>query len=431
MTGYLKAWQRLPGELGFLLAALPVSIAAFATVWVVIAVGVGLSVLWIGIPIVIGALLVARRFGSFELHRLERAGRPPVERPDWSDGPEVPATERSTSFARFRRRLSDGRSWLAFVHSAVVELALSCVTFTLAVPWVMLAVAGTTYPAWIRLVPPPDLSSLGEISAENLGTVDLGVVAATAAGIIALITLPLVVHGLVLLHDLVARAMLGEWSSAALRREIAASEASRESALLAEDTALRRLERDIHDGPQQSLLRIQYDLASAGRRLGDDHEAKPLVDGALQLTKETLKELREIGRGLAPPLLQDRGLVSAVTALGARSVIPVTTTVTLDGDPDTLVDVERSAYFVVSELLANVTKHSGASEATVALQTRSTALGRDLCIDVTDNGEGGAVDMPDHGLAGLRQRLDGLRGTLDLTSPPGGPTRVTVVIPLR
>jgi signal transduction histidine kinase len=429
--GYLNAWRRLPRELGYLLVALPAAIVGVTVVWVVIGLGLGLSVLWIGIPIVVGALLISRALASFGLQRLEWVGRGPFDRPDWTDRAGVPPTEKRTSLAHFRRRLADGRSWAAFVHAAVIDIVISAFTFGIAVAWVCLAIGGTSYAFWVRFLPNRDLPSLTVTTVGSFGTYDLALVATTSAGILALVTLPLMLHGLVLLHEVIARPMLGEWRSAVLRREIAASEASRESALLAEDSALRRLERDIHDGPQQALLRIQYDLSSADRRLDDDHAAKPLVDSALHLTQDTLRELREISRGLAPPLLQDRGLVSAVTALGARSVVPVTTTVTLDVAPEALVDVERSAYFIVSELLANVAKHAEATQATVSLRTQTTGPSRDLRIDVTDDGKGGALDLPDHGLAGLRQRLAGLRGTLDITSPAGGPTQVTVVIPLR
>ena len=142
----------------------------------------------------------------------------------------------------------------------------------------------------------------------------------TVFGLAMLATLPFVTHGLVRLHHVIARGMLGRFSSDELKREVAALGASRDAAVSAEDHGLRRLERDIHDGPQQRLVRLQFDLASAERALDSDPEAaRALIVEARRQSHDTLEELRELSRGFAPPLLQDRGLAAALESLAARS----------------------------------------------------------------------------------------------------------------
>lgn len=409
---YLRLWQGLLPELGFTLATLPIVVTSLAVLVTGLSAGVGLIIVWVGIPLLVFTLLAARWFGSLELRRLEAAGRPPITRPDWRARPM-----RGGFMGRMLHVVTDGRYWIQALHGAVVNVALGIATWTIVIFWLSLAVGGPTYVVWGRWVE---------------SDVPLPAVTLALAGLLAIITLPVVVHTMVLLHDLAARTMLGEWRAITLRRDAAAAEASRESAILAEDSSLRRLERDIHDGPQQGLLRIQFDLASAGRALQPDDAALPLVEGALQVTRDTLRELRELSRGLAPPLLQDRGLVSAITALAARSEVPVTTDLDFDADDNSLGEIERSVYFVVSELLSNTAKHSSAKSARIAIAIISIgSIRRILRIEVADDGTGGATDQSGHGLEGIRQRIAGLRGSFVIDSPVGGPSVFTVEIPLR
>lgn len=433
--GFGAALRRLPADLGFLLATLPVIIVSFTVVLTLTLTGISLIIIWVGIPILVAGLLSARFFGGVELGRLALAGHDDIVRPDWSRVDSRPGIWGWT-----RSVVTDGRSWLAFLHAVVVNFVLGLTTWILVVTWMSVALGGLSFWIWGRYSDEPsgvvwnnrDVfaglvpgSTQDEVFAYE--SVCLAII-----GLVFLATLVPIARGLVTLHAVIAKAMLGERPAVALRREIAAAEASRESAVLAEDRGLRRLERDIHDGPQQRLLRLQYDLASAQRALdaGDD-AATALVAGALQQSKDTLAELRDLSRGLAPPILQDRGLVAAVVSLTRHSTVPVETSFTVDEAAPGLADVERSAYFVVSELLANVTKHSGATGAAVSLATNEVGTKpRTLTIRVSDNGSGGASEIAGHGLAGLRGRLDGLRGSLALSSPGGGPTVVTVVIPL-
>lgn len=249
-----------------------------------------------------------------------------------------------------------------------------------------------------------------------------------------MVTLPFITRGLVVLNDVIARGLLGAWRSEALQREVADLDASRGAAVAAEDVSLRRLERDIHDGPQQRLLRLQMDLAAAERRLaaGETDAASDLLAQARTQSGETLEELRALSRGIAPPILQDRGLNAALESLAARSTLPVGFENDLAGSPALPGEVERSAYFVASELLTNVARHSGASRATLKVAWSTAPDGQvTLSVWVTDNGHGGAALRPEHGLSGLVERLRGLRGTLTIDSPAGGPTTVGAHIPVE
>lgn len=441
---YLRRWRLLLPELGFLLALLPVTIVFSVVLWTGLGLGIGTAVLWIGLPTTVGTLLLSRRLGEFELARLRAAGRPAIETPDWG--------ARRSAGTLWRRLLAviiDGRTWSYWAHGAVVELVVGSVTWSIALAWTAVALAGPTYWFWGRSVSHggteswTHVESLGWIPGYRPETTPDGLFAGESVyygvvGGVFLLTLPLVVHGLVLLHEVVARTMLGEGLSAILRREIADSEEARGLAILAEDDALRRLERDIHDGPQQSLLRVQFDLSSSLRAVsGDDERLRPLLENALALTKETLEELRDLSRGMAPPLLQDRGLPSAIRSLAARNPVPTTVSIDLPGDSAAAATLERSAYFIVSELLANVAKHSGAAAASVSLRIEADS-GRDLLpgrrpalvLEVADDGSGGAAPVGGHGLDGLRARVAGLRGTMTIESPRGGPTHVVVALPL-
>jgi signal transduction histidine kinase len=244
--------------------------------------------------------------------------------------------------------------------------------------------------------------------------------------------LPFVTRGLTLVHEGVARGLLAAWPSEALQREVADLSASRGAAVAAEDQALRRLERDLHDGPQQRLIRLQMDIAAAERKLTVDPEAAAsLLAEARQQAGDTLEELRALSRGFAPPILQDRGLVAAAESLAARSPIPIAVESSLQPGERFSPEIERNAYYVLAELAANLAKHSGADAGRLFLDRSVDPAGAPwLNVWLTDNGRGGAAPVDGHGLRGLEERVRGLRGDLTVESPLGGPTRVGARIPL-
>jgi signal transduction histidine kinase len=188
---------------------------------------------------------------------------------------------------------------------------------------------------------------------------------------------------------------------------------------------LRRIERDLHDGAQVRLAALAMTLGEIKENLeqssGDDRTLT-LVGAAHRNAKDTLAELRDLARGIHPPVL-DRGLGPALGILAGTSAIPVGLTVALTERPSPA--IEAMAYFCAAELLANATKHSGASRVTVSVRERDSGL----AMSVTDDGDGGARLVPGGGLAGLRERVQTVDGRLEVDSPPGGPTIVTIELP--
>ncbi len=203
-------------------------------------------------------------------------------------------------------------------------------------------------------------------------------------------------------------------------------EDARSAAAAAEATSLRRLERDLHDGPQQRLVRLSMEISAAQRALASKPEkAQELLASANALTAEALAELRALTRGIAPPLLAERGLRAAIESLADRSTVPVA--VTWSGTTKLTLGVETAAYFTVAEALANVAKHAGARSASVAVVVRKDAL----AVTIKDDGKGGAHQAKGHGLAGLAERIEGAGGTLAVSDAEGGGTAVEVTLPLK
>lgn len=244
----------------------------------------------------------------------------------------------------------------------------------------------------------------------------------SALGLVALYLVSWVMLGVGRAHIVFARTLLGptERERRVIRLEQARSEVVDDAA-----STLQRVERDLHDGTQARLITVAMALARADEHLAgaaDQSPARTLVSDALANTKDTLAELRDLIRGIRPPAL-DLGLGPAIHTLAARNPIPVDVTVELPVRPS--IGVETMAYFCVAELLANVSKHSGAGEASVHV----TSSPEELRILVCDNGSGGIEPGNGSGLTGLAERLSMLDGRLEIDSPPGGPTAVSVVVP--
>ena len=243
----------------------------------------------------------------------------------------------------------------------------------------------------------------------------------SVAGVVALYLLGWVMLGLSRAHVRLVRTLLGP---TARERRVAQLEQARAGVVDESAATLQRVERDLHDGTQARLITVAMALARADEHLANSNvaTARELVSDALANTRDTLTELRDLVRGIRPPAL-DLGLGPAVQTLAARNPIPVEVTVDLAARPS--IGVETMAYFCVAELLANVSRHSGASEAVVRL----TSDASQLRIIVQDNGSGGVQVGNGSGLTGLADRLAMLDGRLEIDSPDGGPTVVTVVVP--
>ncbi|MDQ0911199.1 signal transduction histidine kinase [Streptomyces canus] len=246
--------------------------------------------------------------------------------------------------------------------------------------------------------------------------------AAGALGVVLLSLAPLAPR-LLTAHFRLTRAVLGAGQGELAERVRVLTE-TRRDAVDTSAAELRRIERDLHDGAQARLVAMGMDLGTIEMLLDKDPaQAKRLLAQARQSSADALTELRDLVRGIHPPVLAERGLGDAVRALALRLPVATEVTVELDDRPDA--PVESAAYFAVSEVLTNAVKHSGADRIWIDLhQTEGM-----LRISVTDNGRGGALITAGSGLAGVERRLGTFDGVLAVGSPAGGPTMVTMEIP--
>lgn len=426
--GHRNRWFQVPGTLVYLILSTIIGWVGFAVILTLSITSVTLLVFTVGLFLWWLTLVVAGGFGQLERHLLVMTGLPQIQAPR---RPQVP--EDAGVFRRATAPSGDPHRWTTWVHAMLIAPILGTVTMTIALAWTASVLFSLTEWMWTWFW---DFESgyqwlIGALPFISESTSQWAHSAlAFLLGIAGLLALPWVVTGLADLHHGIARAMIGRWRSDDLADRAATAERSRGAAVTAEDSAVRRLERDLHDGPQQRLLRLQMDLAAIERLTGTDPErAKALAAEARQQGQETLEELRALVGGMAPPLLQDRGLAVALNALASRSTVPVLSRIDI---PQSVVlpgGLERSAYFIVSELLTNVAKHAGADAAELSATT-DPARGT-LTIRVSDDGRGGAKVVTGRGLSGLQDRVSGLRGSWELDSIAGGPTTVTVVLPYR
>ncbi|TWF82334.1 signal transduction histidine kinase [Pseudonocardia hierapolitana] len=419
--GPLTASQRFWRGYGYLLGGLPLAIVAFVIAVVGFAAGVGTIVVWLGLPILAGTLRASRGLAS-----VERRGA------EWATGRALPPHHyreaRGRGIGRLFSMLADPQSWRDLLH-AVIAFPVRLAMFIIAVVWTVGGLGSALSVTWQWSIPRDPEDDGGGLYWLLFGQHSLlgEIAVSTVLGLIMLATAPLVIRGLVATRAGLARGLLTN-QTAALRARATQLESSRRAAVQAEAQTLRRLERDIHDGPQQRLVRLNMDLEAVARRLDDNPEkARPLVAEALTQSREALDELRALSRGIAPPILADRGLGPALAAAAARCPVEVSLDVALPQGQRLAAAVENTAYFVVTEALTNVAKHAHASLCTVVV----TADADRVLVQVRDDGRGGAHLGKGHGLAGLADRLATVEGALDVVSPPGGPTVLTAEIPLR
>ena len=359
------------------------------------------SSLLVGIPLLVALLCVVRVFGTLERRRL---GLVQDRRPS-----TVTWRERR----RARRRLPV--SWPELGYAFLLAVVLWPLDFLLLVFAVTLPVVMVLAPV---LAETDDLAVVG-------WHVDPGVEAwlATLVGLVLCAVAAYVVTLAAAAQAALARTLLDP-REAELAATVADLRRSRVDLVDAFETERRRIERDLHDGVQQRLVALTMTL---GRAELDVPEGPGLaaVQDAHRQAEEALADLRGTIRGIHPQVLVDHGLAAAVHELADRSSAPVTVDISL---PDRLPGpVEQAAYFVVSEALTNVARHSGARRAGVHAWLHGDAF----VLTVEDDGGGGATaEGPGTGLAGLAVRLEALGGTLQVTSPPGGPTEVRMECPV-
>lgn len=420
-----RAWA----EIVYCLLGFPVALVGFPLVLLILVLGVGLTASLIGavlgLVLVVVALGLARAFAA--VHRALAA---------LLLGERVTAPRRARSggrlFARLDARLRDAGGWRAVAY-VVVKLPVAAFELY-AITWWLTGLVNLTAPLrWTVFDQrPPPGQSMPTITPIPVGggaphvTTLAGTLVAAGIGAGTLLAAPWFTRGVIAVDRWLVRALLGPGELALRVRDL---EETRALAVDDSATLLRRIERDLHDGAQVRLVALAMSLDMARERLGtdDDEVADPrrvrrLVDAAHRNATEALTELRDLSRGLHPPTLDD-GLPDALATLAARSTVPVELTVDVPERPTPA--IETIAYFCAAELLANVIKHSGAGRAVLRVEQEAGLLR----LRVTDDGRGGAKIGPGSGLAGLRQRVRTVDGSLEITSPAGGPTAVTVELP--
>ncbi|MEU5958909.1 sensor domain-containing protein [Streptomyces sp. NPDC047525] len=361
-------------EIAHLLANLPLGVAGFVYVVVTLAAGGGLAVTVVGLPLLAGALLGARLIGTWERARARKLLGLRIDEPS-----PMPRQRGHGFFSWLWTSLKDPVGWRTMLYS-FMRLPWGVVTFTVSM----------------------------------VGLFVLWPV------------LPYIVRGLTNADRAMVRGLLSP--SDELERRIVELESDRGVVVDTAAADLRRIERDLHDGAQARLVALAMGLGLAKEKLLEgqaDDTVAAMVDEAHGEVKLALQELRDLARGIHPAVLTDRGLDAALSSLAARCTVPVKVTADLPSRPAAA--IEGSAYFTVSELLQNVSKHSGARTASVEVWRADQRL----LIQVWDDGRGGASLDGGTGMAGLADRLGAVDGLFVIDSPEGGPTTITAELPWR
>ena len=317
----------------------------------------------------------------------------------------------------------DASRWLDVVY-VLVALPLAVIEFTVAVTLWSLSV-GLLLTPLILVLPQP--ATLGMFLDRLPVSPEAAVGVTFVIGLVLLPVAASATRGMAILHRYVVEGLLCISPADALRRDNERLRGSRSAAVELEASELRRIERDLHDGAQQRLVMLAIDLSLAEDKVDSDPAAaKVLIAGARDQARQALGELRDVVRGTAPAILLDRGLAAALSAVAGRSPVPTFVDSQLAPNERLPHGVERAAYYVVSEALANIAKHARATRCDIRVLRQPGWL----LVEVRDDGAGGAALVPGGGLAGLRDRVEALDGQLELLSPAGGPTRIRVSLPV-
>ena len=417
----------------FLLSSFPLGLLWFVLLSVLLLAGLALTIVWVGLAVLALAVLVCVLGTGVERWRLAALLGTRLPSP-YRPLPRGPA------LARVRARASDPALWRGLLYLALL-LPIGLVELVV-VLLLAFAAALVVYPLWLWTLP------------EGQGVMLTGAFVADTLTEALLV----MIFGLVLVpatsafgaqacraHASLGRRLLGPRSREALDERVEALTEGRSKAVEAAIAERRRIERDLHDGAQQRLVSLAMSLGMARQKLENSPsrrgadvgpevaQATELVGEAHEEAKRALAEIRDLIRGIHPAVLTDRGLDAAVSALAHRSPVPTSVEVELDERPPDAAEI--TAYFTIAEALANVAKHSNASEAHVFVRREINPLAGNgslphdlLVVEVVDDGKGGA-DPAGTGLRGLADRAVVLDGRLTVRSPAGGPTRVRAELP--
>ncbi|MCX4665141.1 sensor domain-containing protein [Streptomyces sp. NBC_01381] len=411
-----RAWK----EFGYVLLSLPISIVTFTYAITMLSLGAGLLITFIGIPVLAAGLAGCRGIGALERVRARSLLGVEVANPE----PLRPKNRGPMGW--MGAVLKSGVSWRHVLYSvlhmpwAVFSFSVSLVFWSSG--WTLL-----TYPLWQWLFPAYGDQGGIQLYGDDGHRIyldnpfEIGVTA--LIGLLITLATPWIIRALTTVDRVMVVGLLGPSS---LATRVVELESDRGVVVDTAAADLRRIERDLHDGAQARLVALAMDLGLAKEKLAEDPEAAArMVDEAHGEVKVALQELRDLARGIHPAVLTDRGLDAALSALAARCTVPVQVEVDLPARPAAA--IEGIAYFTVSELLQNISKHARATRGTVDVWHVEDRL----MLQVTDNGAGGADVTSGSGLAGLAERLDAVDGILVVNSPAGGPTTVTAELPWR
>ncbi|MFF2526473.1 sensor histidine kinase [Streptomyces liangshanensis] len=413
-----RTWR----EFGYLMLSLPVGVVFFSYALTMFFAGVGLLITFLGVPLLAVGLAGCRGLGH-----VERARARALLGMDIRD-PEPVRGGKPGLMGWVGGVLKSGVSWRHLVY-ALVHFPWAAFAFTVALAFWATAWSLFLYPLWQWVFPryldQPGISFTGDAGTGRGFALDtpfeIGVTC--AVGLVLVLATPWLVRGLTSVDRLLVAGLLGPSRMAARVTEL---ESDRGVVVDTAAADLRRIERDLHDGAQARLVALAMDLGLAKEKLTEDPRAAArMVDEAHGEVKTALQELRDLARGIHPAVLTDRGLDAALSAVASRCTVPVRVEVDLPARPAAA--IEGIAYFTVSELLQNVSKHSAARTASVDVWRSRDRL----MLQVADDGRGGADASGGSGLAGLAERLDAVDGVLAVDSPVGGPTTVTAELPWR
>ncbi|WP_405587299.1 sensor histidine kinase [Streptomyces sp. NBC_01092] len=411
-----RSWR----EFGYVLLSLPISIMLFVYAITMVSLGVGLLVTFLGIPVLAAGLAGCRGFGALERVRARALLDLEVAEPE-------PLRMRKRGFMGWMGAvLKSGTSWRSLLY-AVLHLPWATFSFVVAVNVWAFGWAMLTYPLWFWVFPmwagQDGLQLYGDETHRMYLDNPFEITVTALVGLLFTLATPWIVRALTTVDRLLVHGLLGP---SRLATRVVELESDRGVVVDTAAADLRRIERDLHDGAQARLVALAMDLGLAKEKLAEDPQAAArMVDEAHGEVKTALQELRDLARGIHPAVLTDRGLDAALSAVSSRCTVPVEVQVDLTERP--VPAIEGIAYFTVSELLQNISKHSRATWAAVDVWRVENRL----MLQVVDNGIGGAATSGGSGLSGLAERLDAVDGILVVDSPVGGPTRITAELPWR
>ncbi|WP_455352380.1 sensor histidine kinase [Streptomyces sp. SYSU K217416] len=411
-----RTWR----EFGYLMLSLPISVALFTFAVTMTSLGAGLLVTFLGVPVLAAGLAACRGFGA-----LERTRARALLDLDVAD-PEPVRTKKSGPMAWIGGVLKSGVSWRHLLY-ALLHFPWAVFAFCVALTFWLYGWAMLLYPLYHWIFPvyvgQDGLQLYGDGTHNFYLDSPFELAMTSVLGLLLTLATPWIVRALTTVDRVMVLGLLGP---SRLATRVTELESDRGVVVDTAAADLRRIERDLHDGAQARLVALAMDLGLAKEKLTEDPQAAArMVDEAHGEVKIALQELRDLARGIHPAVLTDRGLNAALSSVAARCTVPVKVTVDLPARPAQA--IEGIAYFTVSELLQNISKHAHAHHASVDVW-----LAQDrLLLQVTDDGRGGADTGAGSGLAGLAERLGAVDGLLVVDSPAGGPTTITAELPWR